>query len=129
MTTVKQVHDAALDAAYDYIDQSDVIRVITAYALDDTHATVVTNTLASTAMTPDTDYTKADGAAGAGSRKVTVAAKNGVSVSASGTATQIALTKTSDTTVRAVTTCTSQALTSGNTVNIPSWEHTFGVPT
>jgi hypothetical protein len=128
MSTVKQLHDAAMDAAYDYVDQADVIRVLTTYALDDSHATVVTNTLASTAMTPDTDYTKADGDAGNGSRKVTMAAKNGVSVGTTGTATQVALTKTSDTTVRLVTTCTSQALTSGNTVNIPAWKHEFGIP-
>lgn len=125
----KQLYDAALDAAYDVVDQADTVRVISAYALDDTHATVVTNTLASTAMTVDTDYTKADDAAGAGSRKVTMAAKNGVSVGTTGTATHIALTRTSDTSVRLVTTCTSQALTSGNTVNIPSWVHGFGVPT
>jgi hypothetical protein len=125
----KQLYDTALDAAYDVLDQATTIRVISAYALDDTHATVVTNTLASTTMTADTDYTKADGAGGAGSRKVTLAAKNGVSVSASGTATHVAITHTADTTVRLVTTCTSQALTSGNTVNIPSWTHEFSVPT
>jgi len=129
MSAVKQLYDAALDAAYDVVDQSDVVRVITTYALDDTHATVVTNTLASVAMTVDTDYTKADGAAGAGSRKVTMAAKSGVSVGTTGTATQVALTRTADTSVRLVTTCTSQALTSGNTVNIPAWTHDFSVPT
>lgn len=125
----KQLHDAAMDAAYDYVDQADTVRVISAYALDDTHATVVTNTLASGSMTVDTgDYTKADGDAGNSSRKVTMAAKNGVSVSATGTATHVALTRTADTSVRLVTTCTSQALTSGNTVNIPSWKHEFGIP-
>lgn len=130
MSTVKQLYDTALDAAYDVVDQADTVRVLTTYALDDTHATVVTNTLASTAMTVDTgDYTKADGGAGAGSRKITMAAKSGVSVGTSGTATQVALTRTSDTSVRLVTTCTSQALTSGNTVNIPSWTHEFSVPT
>lgn len=123
-----QLHDAAMDAAYDYVDQATTVRVISSYALDNSHATVVTNTLASTSMTADTDYTKADGDAGNGSRKVTMAAKNGVSVSASGTATHVALTLTSDTTVRLVTTCTSQALTSGNTVNIPAWKHEFGIP-
>lgn len=124
----KQLYDTALDAAYDDLDQATTIRVISAYAIDDSHATVVTNTLASTSMTADSDYTKADGDAGAGSRKVTMAAKNGVSVSASGTATHVAITHTSNTTVRLVTTCTSQALTSGNTVNIPSWKHEFGIP-
>jgi hypothetical protein len=126
---VAELHDAAMDAAYDYVDQGDVVRVLTSHALDGTHATAVTNTLASVAMVPDTDYTKAAGDAGNGSRKVTMAAKNAVSVSASGTATHVAITKTGDTTVRLVTTCTSQALTSGNTVNIPAWKHEFGIPT
>lgn len=124
-----QLHDAAMDAAYDYVDLADTVRVINAYTLDHAHATVVTNTLASVAMVPNTDYTKADGDAGNASRKVTMLAKNGVSVSASGTATHVALTLTADTTVRLVTTCTSQALTSGNTVNIPAWKHEFGIPT
>jgi hypothetical protein len=120
---------AAMDAAYDVVDQADVVRVLSAYTAGDTHATLVTNNLASTAMTVDTgDYTKAQGDAGARSRKVTMAAKSGVSVSASGTATHVGLTRTADTSVRLVTTCTSQALTSGNTVNIPSWKHEFAPP-
>lgn len=126
---VKELSIPAMDAAYDVVDQADVIRVLSAYAAGDTHATVVTNTLASTAMTVDTDYTKAQGDAGARSRKVTMAAKSGVSVGTTGTATHVALTRTADTTVRLVTECTSQALTSGNTVNIPTWKHEFGIPT
>jgi hypothetical protein len=128
MSTVKWINDLAADAAFDYIDQCDHMRALTTYVAGDAHATVVTNTLADAAMTPDTDYTKAQGDAGAGSRKVTTAAKNGVSVATSGTATQVALTRTADTSVRAVTTCTSQALTSGNTVNFPAWKIEHGIP-
>ena len=125
----KQFYDTALDAAYDVLDLATTVRVISAYALNDTHATVVTNTLASATMVANTDYTKAVGSGGAGSRKVTMAAKSGASVAATGTATHVAITETTDTSVRLVTTCTSQALTSGNTVNIPAWSHEFGVPT
>jgi hypothetical protein len=127
MTVVKQVHDSALDAAYDVIDQANLMLAITTYALDDTRATVVAANLADIAMTVNTDYTKADGAAGAGSRKVTVAAKSTVTVDANGTATQVALVDATN--VLMVTTCTSQVLATGNTVNFPAWEHTFGVPT
>lgn len=127
MSTVKQVHDNALNAAYDVIDQGNLMMAITTYALDDTRATVVAASLADVAMTVDTDYTKADGAGGAGSRKLTVAAKSSVPVDTSGTATQVAIVDATN--VLIVTTCTSQALTSGNTVNFPTWDHNFTVPT
>lgn len=128
---VAQLNDLAMDAAYDFVDQATDVRVISAYARDDSLATVVTNTVATTTMTIDTgDYTKADGDAGNGSRKVTMAAKSGVSVTTTttGTTLHVALTKTGDTQARLVTTVTTQALTSGNTVNIPSWKHEFGIP-
>jgi hypothetical protein len=83
--------------------------------------------LASVALTPDTDFTKANG--DTSGRKVTVAAKSGVSVTASGTATHIAIARSTDSTLRYVTTCTSQALTSGNTVNIPAWKIEVADPT
>lgn len=123
----KQLHDSALDAAYDVLDQANAVHVITGYALDDTRATVIAASLATVAMTVNTDYTKADGAGGAGSRKVTMAAKSGVSVATTGTATHVALIDATN--VLLATTCTSQALTSGNTVNIPAWTHDFSVPT
>jgi hypothetical protein len=117
---IKLANTLVMDAAFDYIDQSDVLRVCSVLTGTPTHAQVVTATLASVAIVPDTDFTKAAG--DVSGRKVTVAAKAGVSVTATGTAEQIVLTKTSDTSVRYVTTCTSQALTSGNTCNIPAWK-------
>jgi hypothetical protein len=64
------------------------------------------------------DFTQAAG--DTSGRKVTMAAKSGVSITATGTATHIGL--DDGTTLLYVTTCTSQALTSGNTVNIPAWK-------
>jgi hypothetical protein len=116
----KVAPDAVMDAALDYIDQADVLRVCSTLDSSPTHAEIVTATLASVAITPDTDFTKADG--DTSGRKVTVAAKSGVSVTASGDANHIALTTTSGSVVRYVTTCTTQTLTSGNTVNIPAWD-------
>lgn len=56
---------------------------------------------------------------GAGAqRKATIAASSAVSITASGSATHIAY--DDGTTLLAVTTCTSQALTSGGTVTIPA---------
>jgi hypothetical protein len=70
------------------------------------------------------DFTKADDTSG---RKVTVGAKNGVTVDSSGTATHVTLDDGS--TLLAVTTCTSQALTAGNTVNFPAWKWNIQDPT
>lgn len=67
------------------------------------------------------DFTYADG--DTSGRKVTVAAQNGASVIASGTATHIVLaTGGSTDLIRYITTCTSQALTSGNTANVGAWD-------
>lgn len=116
----KLAPDAMLDAAFDYVDQASVMHVCTNIDSTPTYAEVVAASLADVAVTPDTDFTKADG--DVSGRKVTVAAKNAVTVDASGTATHIALVTSSGSVFRYVTECTSQALTSGNTVNIPAWD-------
>ena len=122
----KAAPDAMLDAAFDWLDLS--TKMIVCSAQPTTYAEAnSTYALASVTMTANTDYTKADAAGGG--RQVTVAAKSGVSISASGTATHIALVTTGDSTLRYVTTCTSQALTSGGTVDIPAWKITIGDPT
>lgn len=68
------------------------------------------------------DFTKANG--DTSGRKVTIAAKSGVLIDTSGTATHVALVRVSDSTLIEVTTCTSQALTANgsNTVNFPAWD-------
>jgi hypothetical protein len=76
-------------------------------------------------MNTTTDYTVANG--DTSGRKITTAAKSGVSVTASGTATHVSL--DDGTTLLYVTTCTSQSLTSGNTVNIPAWKVEIADPT
>lgn len=76
------------------------------------------------------DFTIANGDGGGNTpRKVTMAAKNAVPVDATGTATHVALVDTANSLLLAVTTCTSQALTSGNTVNFPAWKIEVGAPT
>ena len=113
----KSVADAVLDAAFDVVDQCDFQYVCNAEPT--THAEAsATFALADIAMVPDTDYAKANG--DVDGRKVTVAAKAAVNVDTTGTATHLALTDGS--VLVYVTTCTSQALTSGNTVDIPAWD-------
>lgn len=115
----KWANDAFMDAALDYLDQSTLMIACSAQPTTYAEATS-TYALADVAMTADTDYTKANG--DTSGRKATVAAKSGVTVDASGTATHIALVRVADTSLRYVTTCTSQALTAGNTVNFPAWD-------
>lgn len=114
----KWANDLFMDAAFDWLDQCDKMVVCSTQPTTYTEANA-TFALADVAMTPDTDYTKADG--DSSGRKVTMAAKNAVPVDTSGTATHVALIRTTDTTLRYVTTCTSQALTAGNTLNCPAW--------
>jgi hypothetical protein len=120
----KTVHDNVLDGAADIVDQADIQTICNAQPTTRTEA-ITTFKLADVAMTPNTDFTKANG--DTSGRKVTVAAKSSVNVDTSGTATHIALCDA--TRLLYVTTCTSQALTSGNTVNIPAWDIEIADPT
>lgn len=113
----KSVNDDVLDGAFDVLDQSNLMIACSAEPTTRTEA-VTTYALADVAMTVDTDYTKANG--DTSGRKVTVAAKSSVTVDTTGTATHVAL--VDGTRLLYVTTCTSQALTSGNTVSFPAWD-------
>lgn len=119
----KSVHDNVLDGASDIIDQADIMTACNAQPTTRTEA-VTTFKLADVAMTPNTDYTKANG--DTSGRKVTVAAKSGVTVDTTGDATHIAL--CDGTRLLYVTTCTTQTLTAGNTVNFPAWDIEFADP-
>lgn len=120
----KAAPDATIDSLLDYIAGSDTLYVCSAQPAN--FAGIAAVALASTGLTSG-DFTKAD--ASGGGRQVTVAAKNGVSVTGTGSATHIVVAKSSDSTLRYVTTCTSQSLTAGNNVNVPSWVVSVGDPT
>ena len=111
------VHNDILDAAFDVVDQSNLMIACSAEPTTRAEA-VTTYALADVAMTVNPDYTKADG--DTSGRKVTVAAKSSVTVDTTGTATHVAL--VDGTRLLYVTTCTSQALTAANTVNFPAWD-------
>lgn len=64
------------------------------------------------------DFTKANG--DTNGRKVTIGQQASVPIDTTGTATHIVI--ASGTTLLYVTTCTSQALTSGGTVTVPAWD-------
>jgi hypothetical protein len=78
-----------------------------------------------TAGSGNGDYTVGDG--DTNGRKVRVEQQSAVPIDASGTATHISIDDGS--TLLYVTTCTSQALTSGGTVTIPAWDIEIADPT
>jgi hypothetical protein len=120
----KTVHDSVLDGAFQVLDAADIMTVCAGQPTTRTEA-VTTFKLADVAMTPVTDFTISNG--DTNGRKVRMAAKSSVTVDTSGTADHIAL--CDGTNLLYVTTCTSQALTSGNTVNFPVWDVEIADPT
>lgn len=119
----KSVHNDVLDGSHDITAAATIMTVCSAEPTTRTEA-VTTFALADVAVSGG-DFTKADG--DTSGRKVTVAAKSGVAVDSTGTATHVAL---SDATrLLRVTTCTSQPLTAGNTVNFPSHKYEIADPT
>lgn len=120
----KSVHNDVLDGAFLALDAADIMTACNAEPTTRTEA-VTTFKLADVAMTPVTDFTISDG--DTNGRKVRVAAKSGVPIDTTGTATHIALCDA--TRLLYVTTCTSQALTSGGTVDFPVWDVEVADPT
>lgn len=117
----KWANTSVLDALLDKVATGNQIIVTTSQPTDRT--TALAASLASTTLIPG-DFTKAAGSPSG--RQVTVAQKANISVSASGTATHVCI--VDGTNLLYVTTVTSQALTSGNTVTIPAWKITVTNP-
>jgi hypothetical protein len=129
----KMVADAVLDAALQYLeDNADRLCVCSAEPTTYAEATTTYDGGASkyklAIVTIDSgDFTgPADGTSG---RKTTVNEQAAITVDASASATHIALCKSGTTALLYVTTCTSQALTAGNTVTVPAWIIQIADPT
>ena len=72
------------------------------------------------------DYAVANDTSG---RKLTMSSKTGLTIDSTGVADHIALTLAAGSTLRYVTTCTAQSLTSGGTVDVPAWKINVADPT
>lgn len=119
----KSVHNDVLDDALD--------RVATATRLDVTSdvgtPTDLTNTLANVTLIAgdgNGDYVVGEG--DADGRKIAVAEQADISITGTGTALHIVLSLGG--TILLTTTCTSQALTSGGTVTIPTFDYELADP-
>lgn len=120
----KWCNDSMLDAALNYIDTNVAAETVCS-AQPTTYAEATSTYKLATVAIDGTDVTLGNG--DASGRKATIAAQNGVTIDASDTATHVAL--VSSDTLLYVTTCTSQALTSGGTVDIPAWDIEIADPT
>jgi hypothetical protein len=89
------------------------------------YAAADTGRLSEAALTT-ADFTLAAG--DISGRKVTIAAKSGLSVIAPGTADHIALLDPVSSTLLYVTTCPAQALVAGGTVSLASWQIEINQP-
>lgn len=118
----KSMTAAMIDGGLDKMATATRVTVLSAAPASITDITT-TYKLATTSLSSG-DFTKAAG--DVSGRKITVAQKAGVSITASGTATHVAY---DDGTDYVVTTCTSQALTSGGTITIPICIREIGDPT
>lgn len=122
--------DATIDGMHDVVALADEMYVCSAQPTDYLDISNV-DLVGPVALTPgdgNGDFAIADG--DTSGRKITVAAQNGASVTASGTATHIVLATGGATDLlRYITTCTSQALTSGNTASTSAWAVTILDPT
>lgn len=124
----KSVHNDVLDGALNII-KNNCTRMTVCSSEPTTYTEGnATYALADVTMT-GTDFTIADG--DSSGRKVTISAKSGVTIDASGTAGHIALLDVSNSKLLYVTTCTSLVLTSGgsNTVSFPAWKIEIADPT
>ena len=118
----KESHNDVLDAALNEIATATSQVLCTTQPAN--YAGIAALTLATVTMAGG-DYTNADDTSG---RKVTMAAKAGVSVTgASASGTYVVL--HDGVTLLYATTCTSIAVTNGGTVDFPSWKINFADPT
>lgn len=113
----KYVADSILDAALDAVAAGTILTVCSAQPTTRTEA-VSTYKLADVVIDSG-DFTKANG--DSSGRKVTVGAQTDIDIDSSGTATHVAICDGSN--VLLVTTCSSQALTSGGKVTVPAFDY------
>lgn len=119
----KSVHNDVLDALLNTMKNNAVLLCVCSQEPTSRTEAASTYTLATVAIDSD-DFTVADG--DAGGRKVTISAQSNKTISASGTATHLALVDNSK--LYFVTTTSSQTLAAGNLVNVPAWAITVNDP-
>lgn len=119
----KSQNDLMLDAAFDWV-RARVTQITVCNAEPTTYAEATsTYKLADGAIT-STDLSVGDG--DTSGRKVTIASQTNLTVDTTDTASHVALAGSTGSTLLLVTTVTTQALTTGNTVSVPTWDDEIG---
>ena len=120
----KAVHADVLDGALSVI-RANATRMVALTSQPADYAAANAGKLAEAVMASG-DFTLAAG--DVSGRKLAVAGKSGLTVSAAGTATHVALLDPGNARLLYVTTCPSQGLSLGGTVNIAGWDVEIGAP-
>ncbi len=121
----KTLVDAVLDGALDVIATATIVCVCNAEPT--TYTQLATTFKLADVVVDSGDFTKANG--DTNGRKVTIGAQSAVPIDTSGTATHVGFGISGSSTFLGTTTCTSQALTSGGTVDIPAFDIEITDPT
>lgn len=122
----KSVHDDVLDGALNIL-KNNATRLTICSSQPTTYTEAITTFELADVTIDSTDFTNANG--DTSGRKTTVGAQASFAVDNSGTANHVALVDVANSKLLYVTTCTSQALTAGNTVSTPAWDIEIADPT
>lgn len=122
----KTIHTDVLDQALNYL-KNNTTRICICSAQPTTYTEAITTYKLVIKTVTSADFT-GPAAGDTSGRKMTSNAQSGVTIDSSGTALFAAWADSSNTKLLFVTTCTSQALTSGNTANIPAFDYEIGDP-
>lgn len=113
-------NDSMLDAAFEWVyTRATQLCVCSTQPTTYAEATSTYNLATQTGLT-STEFTVGNG--DTNGRKLTTASQTGLSVTTTGTAAHVALVGSTGSLLLLVTTCTTQALTTGNTVNVPTFD-------
>lgn len=115
----KWAHDDVLDGALNII-KNNATRMVACSAQPTTYEEANATYALADVTVDSSDFTVGNG--DVSGRKLTVAQQTGVTVDETGTATHVALLDVSNEKLLYVTTCTSQALTQGNTMTFNAWD-------
>ena len=123
----KATPDAVLDVFLIDIALSSILHVCSGQPAN--YAGIAAVSLASVVLTPGDGNGDFVIAADTSGRKLTTSQQADIDIAVTGTATHIALAVTGSSTLKYVTTCTSQALVDTGTVTVPAWKINIPQPT
>jgi hypothetical protein len=123
----KSVHDDVLDQSLNYV-KTNGTRICVCSTQPTTYTEAITTYKLAIKTISSSDYTGPANGDSSG-RKLTVNQAATITVDATGTASHVAIADATASKLLYVTTCSAQALTSGNTVTVPAWDIEIADPT